>query len=87
MVFSENVSEHISHVRQVLEVLREHKLCAKLEKCEFATSQTEFLGFIVSSSGISMDPSKVKAVIDWPAPTTVKEVQSFLVLLISTDAL
>lgn len=78
LIFSENLVDHEVHVRKVLEVLRYHKLCAKLEKCEFSSSQTEFLGYIVSSSGISMDPSKVKAVIDWPAPTNVKAVQSFL---------
>jgi hypothetical protein len=58
LIFSENFVDHDVHVRKVLEVLRCHKLCAKLEKCEFSTSQTEFLGYIVSSSGISMDPSK-----------------------------
>ena len=81
--FLKNFVDHDVHVRKVLEVLRCHKLCAKLEKCEFSTSQTEFLGYIVSSSGISMDPSKVKAVIDWPSPTNVKAVQSFCVLLTS----
>ena len=78
LVFSEDISEHEFHVRKVLQILRQNKLCAKLEKCEFSTSQTEFLGYIVSSSGISMDPSKVQAVIDWPPPKNVKAVQSFL---------
>ena len=56
--------DHEVHVLNVLQILRENKLCAKLEKCEFSTFQTEFLGYIVSSSGISIDPSKVQAVTD-----------------------
>ena len=78
LIFSNNIVDHELHVRKVFEILRKHKLCAKLEKCEFSTSSTEFLGYIVSSSGISMDPSKVKAVTDWPSPKNVKAVQSFL---------
>jgi hypothetical protein len=78
LVFSSNASDHETHVRKVLQILRDYKLCAKLEKCEFSTSQTEFLGYIVSSSGISMDPSKVSAVMDWPSPKNVKATQSFL---------
>ena len=65
-------------ILKVLQILRNYKLCAKLEKCEFATPQTEFLGYIVSSSGIFMDPPKVKAVTDWPSPQNGKAVQSFL---------
>jgi hypothetical protein len=78
LVFSKNASDHEIHVLKVLQILRDHNLCAKLEKCEFSTFQTEFLGYIVSSSGISMDPSKVKAVTEWPSPKNVKGVQSFL---------
>ena len=44
LVFSENISDHEVHVRKVLQILRENKLCAMLQKCEFSTFQTEFLG-------------------------------------------
>ena len=87
LIFSENPSEHASHVRKVLQILRDSKLCARLEKCEFSTSKTEFFGYIVSSSGISMDPSKVKVVMDWPSPIVLRQFSHSWVLLTFTVVL
>ena len=78
IVFSESLSDHVPHVRSILEVLRQHKLYAKVEKCEFHKDQMTFVGYLVSQEGIGMDPPKVSAVLDWPTPRTVKEVQSYL---------
>ena len=50
----------------------------KPEKCEFHKDQVEFLGYIIRTHGIKMDQAKVMAVLEWPTPTTVKEVQAFL---------
>ena len=58
-------------------VLREHKLHAKVEKCEFHKDRMTFVGYMVSTEGIGMDPAKVSAIVDWPVPQTVKEVQSY----------
>lgn len=78
LIYSETLEEHQDHVRQVLAKMREAKLYAKAEKCSFHSDQVEYLGFITGSHGVSMDASKVKAIREWPQPTTVKEVQSFL---------
>ncbi|KAJ9504824.1 hypothetical protein QJQ45_005492 [Haematococcus lacustris] len=78
LIFSRTPQEHIAHLRRVLDLLRKHKLYAKLSKCEFGMDQTAFLGHIVSASGIACDPAKVAAVQSWPIPTTVHEVRSFL---------
>lgn len=78
LVFSHNDEDHCTHFRKVLQLLREHKLCAKLEKCEFFTSRTELLGYIVSSSGISMDPSTVNAHTDWPSPRFIKNFSAII---------
>jgi len=78
LIFSKNPEEHQENVRDVLARLRKHHLFAKPEKCEFAVNTTEFLGFVVSPSGISMAQSKVDSILKWPAPKTVKQVQSFL---------
>ena len=78
LIFSKDPKQHTAHVREVLKRLRAHQLFAKVEKCEFSTTATEFLGFDISSSGISMSPSKVDTVLKWPTPTSVKQVQSFL---------
>jgi hypothetical protein len=78
LVYSETLEEHIQHVRQVLSKLSESDLYLKLEKCTFHASEVEFLGFIISSEGIRMDPKKVHSISTWPAPTTLQELQSFL---------
>ncbi|KAJ9534185.1 hypothetical protein QJQ45_007005 [Haematococcus lacustris] len=78
LIFSRTPQEHIAHLRRVLDLLRKHKLYAKLSKCEFGMDQTAFLGHVVSASGIACDPAKVAAVQSWPIPTTVHEVRSFL---------
>ena len=62
----------------VLQTLREHQLYAKFSKCEFWLPSVAFLGHVVSKEGISVDPKKVEAVQNWPRPTTVTEIRSFL---------
>jgi RNase H-like domain found in reverse transcriptase/Reverse transcriptase (RNA-dependent DNA polymerase)/Integrase zinc binding domain/Retroviral aspartyl protease len=78
LVYSPDEESHVSHVRLVLSRLREYKLYAKLEKCEFHVSKVEFLGFVLSNGTVAMDPSKVSSVSTWPAPSSVREIQSFL---------
>ena len=66
------------HVRQVLLRLQEYGLYAKLEKCTFDANHVEFLGYVISHNGLSMDPSKVRTIIDWQTPSSVRDVQCFL---------
>ncbi|KAL0173462.1 hypothetical protein M9458_029430 [Cirrhinus mrigala] len=68
----------ISHVRAVLQRLIDHQLYAKEEKCEFHLDKISFLGYIISSEGVAMDEKKVHTVLNWPRPTTLKELQRFL---------
>jgi hypothetical protein len=62
----------------VLQELQRHRLSLKLEKCQFETQETEYLGVTVGNGRVQMDSVKVQGVIDWPTPTTHREVQSFL---------
>ena len=78
LIYSKNIEEHHQHVCQVLEWLRQHHLHAKPEKCHFHTDWVEYLGVIISLRGVSMDPDKVKAILDWPLLMSIKELQSFL---------
>jgi hypothetical protein len=78
LVYSETLEDHIQHVKKVLEKLRIAKLLLKPEKCEFHKEELKFLGYIVGRHGIRMDPAKVEAVLSWPTPKTVKEVQAFM---------
>ena len=62
----------------MLQRLRDHQLYAKFSKCEFWLKQVGFLGHVLSTEGIAVDPSKVKDVLDWLPPTTVTQIRSFL---------
>lgn len=77
LVFSKTTDEHIQHLRDVLLVLRRDQLYATLKKCEFGSPQIHFLGYIVSSQGLAVDPAKGSAIQTWPQPTTISEVRSF----------
>ncbi|XP_075449336.1 uncharacterized protein LOC142490799 [Ascaphus truei] len=78
LIFSKTAQDHIKHVQQVLLRLRENHLFAKLEKCQFHLKSVAFLGYVISDSGFKMDPEKLKAILEWPLPTTLKAVQRFL---------
>lgn len=78
LIFSEDPAEHDSHVRKVLQKLAAANLFVKGEKCEFDTTSTTFLGFVVTPNGIEMDPKKVSTVKEWPTPKNLKDVRSFL---------
>src|ERR1700733_5273350 len=62
----------------VIECLQLFKLYAKLENCLFDQTEVEFLGYKISSQGISLDPSKVDTLLSWSQPKSVHDVQSFL---------
>lgn len=78
LIYSQSLAEHRKHVRLILETLLAAGLYVKGEKCEFFTTSTTFLGFAISTSGISMDPAKVSAITEWQPPKNVKDLQSFL---------
>jgi hypothetical protein len=78
LIFSKNEGDHDEHLRVVLQKLRENQLYAKLSKCEFWLKEVSFLGHIISEGGISVDPSKVKDVLNWKTPQKVSNIRSFL---------
>ncbi|KAL2086105.1 hypothetical protein ACEWY4_017164 [Coilia grayii] len=78
LIYSRNVAEHRHHVSLVLRKLREHHLFLKAEKCVFHKHQVQFLGYHISPQGVKMDQGKVDAVLNWPTPTTIKELQRLL---------
>jgi hypothetical protein len=74
LVFSKMMEEHEEHLRLVLEKLRSNQLYAKFSKCEFWLTEVTFLGHVISAGGVSVDPGKVKDVLNWMPPTTVSEI-------------
>ena len=67
----------MEHVELVLKTLRDATLSANLEKCSFCMPKVTFLGFVISEHGVHVDDEKVKAILEWPRPTCVKDVRSF----------
>jgi hypothetical protein len=78
LVYSRSEEENEEHLHLVLQKLREHRLYAKLSKCEFWMKQVALLGHVILKGGISVDPSKVQDIFSWNAPTSVSDIQSFL---------
>jgi hypothetical protein len=74
LVFSRSREEHEEHLRIALQRLRDHQLYAKFSMCEFWLTKVQFLGHVVSSVRISVDPSKVQEVLDWKPPRIVHQV-------------
>jgi hypothetical protein len=81
LVYSKTEEEHEEHLRLVLEKLRANRLYAKFSKCEFWLIEVAFLGHVISARGVSVDPGKVKDVLNWKSPTNVSEIRSFLRLV------
>ena len=78
MIYSPTLEAHADHIQRVLEQLRAHKLYMKLSKCSFAQLQLEYLGHIISGAGVSTDPRKTEAMLQWPVPKPITELRGFL---------
>ncbi|XP_028106251.1 uncharacterized protein LOC114305367 [Camellia sinensis] len=78
LIYSKNAEAYEGHLRLILQTLREKKLYAKLKKCEFWLHEVAFLGHVITKDGVSVDPHKIEAIVNWPTPTNVTEVRSFM---------
>jgi RNase H-like domain found in reverse transcriptase/Reverse transcriptase (RNA-dependent DNA polymerase)/Integrase zinc binding domain len=78
LIYSTSKSEHRDHVREVVSRLIDAGLQIDINKCEFETTRTKYLGLIITPGGIEMDPKKVVTIRDWKAPSTVRDLQRFL---------
>ena len=78
LIYSKLEEDHELHLRTILETFREHQLYANFSKCEFWLKEVGFLGHIVSAGGVAVDPSKIKDVEEWKAPTTQTQVRAFI---------
>ncbi|GKE72985.1 putative reverse transcriptase domain-containing protein [Tanacetum coccineum] len=75
LIYSRNEKEHL---KIILELLKKEELYAKFSKCEFWINTVKFLGRVIDSSGIHVDPAKIEAVKNWSSPTTPSEIRQFL---------
>ena len=74
LVYSRSEDEHSDHIQTIFQTLRDHKLFAKFSKCEICLRLVAFLGHIISSEGIRVDPQKTKAVRNWPRPISPTDI-------------
>jgi hypothetical protein len=78
LVYSKSTEDHEEHLRVMLQRLWDHQLYAKFSKCEFWIDEVPFLGRVISSEGIAVDPSKVRDILDWEPSKSVHQVRSFI---------
>ncbi|GKA69105.1 putative reverse transcriptase domain-containing protein [Tanacetum coccineum] len=78
LIYSHNKEEHINHLRIILELLKKEKLYAKFSKCDFWIHIVQFLGHLIDSQGLHVDPAKIEAAKNWTSPTTPIEIHQFL---------
>ncbi|GKC65206.1 putative nucleotidyltransferase, ribonuclease H [Tanacetum coccineum] len=78
LIYSRDEKEHEEHLKTILELLKKEELYAKFSKCEFWIHMVKFLGHVINSSGIHVDPAKIEAVKNWASPTTPSEIRQFL---------
>ncbi|GJS11984.1 putative reverse transcriptase domain-containing protein [Tanacetum coccineum] len=78
LIYSKNKKEHEGHLKLILRLLKKEELFAKFSKCEFWLSKVKFLGHVINSEGIHVDPPKNELVKDWASPKTLTEIHQFL---------
>ncbi|GJX12710.1 putative reverse transcriptase domain-containing protein, partial [Tanacetum coccineum] len=78
LIYSRNKKEHEEHLKAILELLKKEELYAKFSKCEFWIPKVQFLGHVIDSQGIHVDPAKIKSIKDWESPKTPTEIRQFL---------
>jgi hypothetical protein len=78
LIYSKTWADHLHHLRAVLTELRRYHLFVKHAKCSFGTPSVTYLSHIISEAGVAMDPAKVQAIVDWPAPRSARAVRGFL---------
>ncbi|GJZ75653.1 putative reverse transcriptase domain-containing protein [Tanacetum coccineum] len=78
LIYSKTKEEHDAHLRLILELLKKEELYAKFSKCDFWLSKVQFLGHVIDSEGIYVDPVKIESIKDWESPKTPTEIRQFL---------
>ncbi|GKA68478.1 putative reverse transcriptase domain-containing protein [Tanacetum coccineum] len=78
LIYSKSKDEHKEHLKTILELLKKEKLYAKFSKCDFWLESVQFLGHVIDSKGVHVDPAKIEAIKNWATPTTPTEVRQFL---------
>ncbi|GJV75472.1 putative reverse transcriptase domain-containing protein [Tanacetum coccineum] len=81
LIYSKNKEEHEEHLKLILELLKKEELYVKFSKCEFWIPKVQFLGHVIDSKGIHVDPAKIESIKDWASPKSPTEICQFLGLV------
>ncbi|GKD09944.1 putative reverse transcriptase domain-containing protein [Tanacetum coccineum] len=81
LIYSKNKKEHEEHLKAILELLKKEELYAKFSKCEFWLPKIQFLGYVINSQGIHVDPAKIEYIKDWASPKTPTEIRAPIMAL------
>ncbi|GJY41979.1 putative reverse transcriptase domain-containing protein [Tanacetum coccineum] len=86
LIYSKSRKEHEGHLKLILKLLKEEELCVKFSKCKFWLSKVQFLGYVIDSEGIHVDPAKIESIKDWASPKIPTEIRQFLGLAEKEEA-
>jgi len=78
LVYSHSEEEHVIHLQKTLEILRLHKLHAKLSKCHFGCSEIDYLRHVIFANSVVVDQKKIESILQWPFPSSLKSLRGFL---------
>ncbi|GKC10809.1 putative reverse transcriptase domain-containing protein [Tanacetum coccineum] len=78
LIYFKSEEEHAEHLKLILELLKKEELYAKFSKCDVWLSKVQFLGHVIDSEGIHVDPTKIESIKDWASPKTLIEIRQFL---------
>ncbi|GJV20986.1 putative reverse transcriptase domain-containing protein [Tanacetum coccineum] len=78
LIYSKNKEEHEEHLKLILELLKKEELYTKFSKCKFWIPKVQFLGHVIDSKGIHVDPTKIELIKDWASPKSLTEIRQFL---------
>nr|GFA48601.1 putative reverse transcriptase domain-containing protein [Tanacetum cinerariifolium] len=81
LIYSKSKQEHEEHLKLILKLLKKEQLYAKFSKCKFSIPKVQFLGHVIESQGIHVDPAKIESIKDWASPKTATEIRQFLGLV------
>jgi len=79
-IYSNTMTEHLGHLKIVFEILKSNELYAKASKRVFCNNQVEYLGHVISSVKVLTNPKKIRAILDWPIPSNIKQLRGFFSL-------
>ena len=78
LIYSKTWKDHLTHLEQVLSILKENQFYAKMSKCTFGKEEVSYLGHVISKEGVKVDPEKIKSITEWPNPTNISKLRGFL---------